>query len=111
MKSANNDEITTDNGLMNFIKNNIKDDVTDEDIQDYADYVDDTVRISSPIYRQCKQALIAIAAYVYQNNTDEEFAEFIDGYANNTYTFDQDQVINYNNMKYQFDQFLQKGVA
>ena len=109
--SANNDEITTDNGLMNFIKNNIKDDVTDEDIQDYADYVDDTVRISSPIYRQCKQALIAIAAYVYQNNTDEEFAEFIDGYANNTYTFDQDQVINYNNMKYQFDQFLQKGVA
>lgn len=109
--SANNDEITTDNGLMNFIKNNIKDDVTDEDIQDYADYVDDTVRISSPIYRQCKQALIAIAAYVYQNNTDEEFAEFIDGYANNTYTFDQDQVINYNNMKCQFDQFLQKGAA
>ena len=74
-------------------------DATSEDIEEYGEYVDSVVRISSPLYHQCHNALLAITAYVYKNNTDKEFAEWVDDYANNTYEFSNDQIVNYNNIK------------
>ena len=86
-------------------------DATSEDIEEYGEYVDSVVRISSPLYHQCHNALLAITAYVYQNNTDKEFAEWVDNYANNTYEFDQNQRVNYENMKTAFQEYLKTKAA
>lgn len=93
-----------------FVKKNGNSDATNEDIEEYKDYIDDTVRVSSPLYRRCYQALLALVSLVYKNETDKEFAEWIEDYANNTYEFSDDQIINLNNIKGAFDSYmLQKG--
>ena len=83
---------------MDLVKT-VNPDATSEDLEEYGEYVDSVVRISSPLYHQCHNALLAITAYVYQNNTDKEFAEWVDDYANTTYEFSNDQIVNYNNIK------------
>lgn len=106
-----NNIVSEDSNIENLVKNMTNIDVTDEDIQEYRDYIEDTVRVTSPLYHQCYNALLAITAYVYQNETDQEFADWIDDYANNTYEFSNDQTINYKNIKSAFDDYLKKEVA
>ena len=96
--------------IMDLVKT-VNPDATSEDLEEYGEYIDNVVRISSPVYHQCYNALLAMTAYVYKNNTDAEFAEFIDGYANENTSFDQNQVVNFNRIKQQFDVFLKKGIA
>lgn len=81
-------------------------------MEDYKDYIEDTVRMSSPLYHQAYPALLAMAAYVYSCDKDDEFNKFIDGYANNTYEFTTNQKVNYNQMKEAFQEWLKtKEVA
>lgn len=93
---------TEDLTPIEFIRQVEKSDVTEEDMEDYENYIEDTVRISSPIYQQCKLALLTMAAYVYDKEQDEEFADWIEKYANEVYTFSKDQKVNYNQMKAAF---------
>ena len=93
---------TEDLTPIEFIRQVEKSDVTEEDMEDYENYIEDTVRISSPIYQQCKLALLTMAAYVYDKEQDEEFADWIEKYANEVYTFSKDQKVNYNQMKTAF---------
>lgn len=102
-------EEAADNSL-ELVKS-VNPDVTSDDLEEYGEYINNVVRISSPVYHQCYNALLAMTAYVYKNNTDAEFAEFIDGYANENTSFDQNQAVNFNRMKQQFDVFLKKGIA
>lgn len=95
-----------------FVHSVIEADITDEDMEDYKDYIEDTVRMSSPLYHQAYPALLAMAAYVYSCDKDDEFNKFIDGYANNTYEFTTNQKVNYNQMKEAFQEWLKtKEVA
>lgn len=103
---------TTVNSEKDFVHSVIKTEITDEDIQDYKDYIEDTVRMSSPLYHQAYPALLAMAAYVYSCDKDDEFNKFISGYANNTYEFTTNQKDNYNQMKNAFQEWLKtKEVA
>lgn len=85
-----------------FVKKVTKLDVTNEDVKDYEDYIDDTVRISSPIYQQCRPALLAMAAYVFENDCDLHFEKWIGDYSNNTYEFSKNMEENYEAMKTAF---------
>lgn len=85
-----------------FVKKVTKLDVTNEDVKDYEDYIDDTVRISSPIYQQCRPALLAMAAYVFENDCDLQFEKWVDDYSNNTYEFSKNMEENYEAMKTAF---------
>ena len=93
---------------IDFVESATKLDVDENDIQAYKEYIDDTVRISSPLYHQCYKALLAITAYVYANDTDQEFADWIGNYANNTYEFNQNQLINFNIIKNAFDTYMKE---
>lgn len=105
----NNTTIDTEK---DFVHSVIKADVTDEDMEDYKDYIEDTVRMSSPLYHQAYPALLAMAAYVYSCDKDDEFNKFISGYADNTYEFTTDQNVNYKQMKNAFQEWLKtKEVA
>lgn len=110
-KEENNEVESNDSDELSditFVENTTKLSVDESDIQEYKDYIDDTVRISSPLYHQCYQALLAITAYVYHNDTDQEFADWIDDYANNTYEFSNDQTVNYKNIKSAFDNYMKE---
>lgn len=106
------EDSTTVASEKDFVHSVIEADITDEDMEDYKDYIEDTVRMSSPLYHQAYPALLAMAAYVYSCDKDDEFNKFIDGYANNTYEFTTDQNVNYSNMKNAFQEWLKtKEVA
>lgn len=118
-ESTNHDEVYTDTSNeeteeltpIEFVRQVVKSDVTEEDMEDYENYIEDTVRISSPIYQQCKVALLTMAAYVYDKEQDEEFSDWIEKYANEAYSFSKDQKVNYAMMKHNFDNFVQKAIA
>ena len=106
------EDSTTVASEKDFVHSVIEADITDDDMQDYKDYIEDTVRMSSPLYHQAYPALLAMAAYVYSCDKDDEFNKFISGYANNTYEFTTDQNVNYSNMKNAFQEWLKtKEVA
>ena len=103
-----NTQDNTEEGALSFVQKNVNPNVMEEDIDEYKRYVDDTVRISSPLYHKCYNALLALTAYVYEKDLDQEFANWVDDYANNTYEFSNDQVVNYNNIKSDFDNYMKK---
>ena len=119
-KFLSENEINVENNITEENETNIDDknsetdmvhminpDATAEDIEEYKEYIEDTVRVSSPLYRQCYNALLAIAAYVYKNETDKQFANFVDNYANNTYMFNtKNQIKNFNTIKSAFDNYM-----
>lgn len=80
---------------LNFIRENVKSDADEEDIKDYDEYLDNIVRVSSPIYQKCKIALLALTAYVYTHEQDEEFAEWLEKYQNEKTDFSDNQAENY----------------
>ena len=115
-KTENNEVTVTtnDNEMTNieFVHNVVNANITDDDMQDYKDYIEDTVRMSSPLYHQAYPALLAMAAYVYSCDKDNEFNKFISGYADNTCEFTTDQNVNYNQIKDAFQEWLKiKEVA
>lgn len=109
-KQESVDEVVKTDDTMDLVKS-VNPNATNEDLEEYGEYVDSVVRISSPLYHQCHNALLAITAYVYQNNTDKEFAEWVDDYANNTYEFDPSQKVNFENMKAAFKEYLKTKAA
>lgn len=106
------EDSTTVASEKDFVHSVIEADITDDDMQDYKDYIEDTVRMSSPLYHQAYPALLAMAAYVYSCDKDDEFNKFISGYADNTCEFTTDQNVNYNQIKDAFQEWLKiKEVA
>lgn len=106
------EDSTTVASEKDFVHSVIEADITDDDMQDYKDYIEDTVRMSSPLYHQAYPALLAMAAYVYSCDKDDEFNKFISGYADNTYEFTTDQNVNYSQIKDAFQEWLKiKEVA
>lgn len=97
--------------VLDFINATAHVNVNGDDVMEYMDYIDNIVRVSSPVYHQCYNALLALTAYVYKNDQDQEFADFMADYADNTYYFGDNQVANYNQMKSQFNQYLKRMEA
>ena len=105
-KTENNEvTVATDDNEMTdieFVHNTVNANITDDDIQDYKDYIEDTVRMSSPLYHQAYQALLAMVAYVFENDCDLHFEKWIGDYSNNTYEFSKNMEENYEAMKTAF---------
>ena len=105
-KTENNEvAVATDDNEMTdieFVHNIVNANITDNDMQDYKDYIEDTVRMSSPLYHQAYLALLAMAAYVFENDCDLQFEKWVDDYSNNTYEFSKNMEENYETMKTAF---------
>ena len=98
--------IESENTLLGFVKENVDKDVTEEEISDYEQDLDDIVRISSPIYQKCKMALIAMMAYVYRNQRDVEFTKWMENYQNEKTDFSPSQKTNYIYIKNDFNKYM-----
>lgn len=93
------------------IVQSVKPDATSEDIEEYKEYIDNTVRMSAPIYHKCYPALLAMVAYVYSKDEDQSFDDWIGQYADTVYEFNDDQTVNYNMLKTDFDNYMKEVAA
>lgn len=99
-----------DDEILSFVKENISSELTTEDVELYADCVEDCfdkyeISITSPLYKNCYVALIALMTYAANKDKDEEFEEWIQNYKDRT-NFSPSQKINYTYMKRSFDDYL-----
>ena len=106
---ANGEDINAGDTIstIDFIKENVTENVNEEDIEFYKDMVDDCVKVDSPVYVSCKTALIALMAYACQNETDEKFEKWIEQYKYQT-NFSRSQKVNYMYMKNNFDKMCRE---
>ena len=97
----------TEESVLSFVQENANPNATDEDISLYTDMVEDCVKITDPVYKECGIALVALMAYACMKEQDEEFEKWIQKYKNQT-NFSPSQKVNYTYMKSSFDNFVQK---
>lgn len=102
-KSENRDLENVEKSILSFVKENVDEDITDEDVTLYSDMVDDCVKIDSDVYKSCQMALIAVIAYACQNDKDQDFEEWIKNY--NPRNFSSNQKTNFLYMKRDFDNY------
>ena len=94
---------------LSFVQENANPDATEEDIEFYRDMVEDCVKITDPVYKQCKTALVALMAYACKNEKDMDFEQWIQKYQKNSSGFSNDQKRNYTYMRNSFDSFLKRS--
>ena len=94
--------------VLQFVKDNVAEDIANEDISAYQDFVGVYIDINSSLYKQCEAALMALTAYAYRTDKDEELATWIEQYQKNSTdkTHSPSQKINYTYMKRDFDNYL-----
>lgn len=89
-----------------FIKENVKENVDDVDMEIYAGMLDDCVKIDSPIHKKENMpSLLAMIAYGVEKNKDESLCNWLTEYAKNATGFIAMQKQNYLHMLSSF----QKG--
>lgn len=97
---------------LTFCKQVVSGDIDEEDVGLYSDMVDDCVKIDSPIYRGCKNALIGLMGFAMRQDKDKEFEDWIRDYQNGKSNFSSSQQVNYAYMKNDFNNYLlQKGAV
>ena len=97
---------TGSSDILDFVRKTVADDIEVEDIEEYQEFVDAYVRIDSTLYQNCATVLIALTAYAYRIDKDEEFAEWLGRYQKNKREFAPSQIVNYKYMKRDLDNFL-----
>lgn len=98
--------------ILDFIKENVKADATEEDVDFYFDMLDDlTIEVDNNtklLDKHNKPSLIALVGYVCENEYDDVFNEWIKQWfsTNNSYILNQKN--NFLHMKQDFDCYLRK---
>lgn len=92
---------------LEFIQNNVSKDVSNEDIEEYQDFMDSYVNIDSELYKQCSMALIALTAYAYKCDRDVELGKWIENCQSRKWqNLSPSQEVNFKYMKRSFDNFV-----
>lgn len=92
---------------LKFIQNNVSKDVSNEDIEEYQDFMDSYVNIDSELYKQCSMALMALTAYAYKCDRDVELGKWIENCQSRKWqNFSPSQEVNFKYMKRSFDNFV-----
>ena len=102
-ENEKNDENDT---VLAFCKENVSTDIEEEDVELYEAMLDDCVRIDTPIYNMCRNALIGLIGFSVRENKDEEFEDWIKDYQNGKSNFSPSQKINFAYMKNDFNNYL-----
>lgn len=92
---------------LEFIQNNVSKDVSNEDIEEYQDFMDSYVNIDSELYKQCSMALMALTAYAYKCDRDVELGKWIENCQSRKWqNLSPSQEVNFKYMKRSFDNFI-----
>ena len=96
---------------MNFIKENITNDVIESDIKFYDDLIQESIKITSELYKSCQPALIALTSYACVEDKHVEFDEWLRKYVEKDMKFSPSQKVNYTYLKRDFEKYLEREVA
>lgn len=92
---------------LEFIQNNVSKDVSNEDVEEYQDFMDSYVNIDSELYKQCSIALMALTAYAYKCDRDVELGKWIENCQSRKWqNLSPSQEVNFKYMKRSFDNFV-----
>lgn len=110
-ENNNTDESDTksceSDSTLEFIQNNVSKDVSNEDIEEYQDFMDSYVNIDSELYKQCSIALMALTAYAYKCDRDVELGKWIENCQSRKWqNLSPSQEVNFKYMKRSFDNFV-----
>lgn len=110
-ENNNTDESDTksceSDSTLKFIQNNVSKDVSNEDIEEYQDFIDSYVNIDSELYKQCSMALMALTAYAYKCDRDVELGKWIENCQSRKWqNLSPSQEVNFKYMKRSFDNFV-----
>lgn len=110
-ENNNTDESDTksceSDSTLKFIQNNVSKDVSNEDIEEYQDFMDSYVNIDSELYKQCSMALMALTAYAYKCDRDVELRKWIENCQSRKWqNLSPSQEVNFKYMKRSFDNFI-----
>lgn len=89
---------------LTFVQTMINDDATEDDIEEYNDYLDTVLPMDCNIAKNCHQALLAIVAYAYLRDEDDQLSDWLAKYRliTENSTFSKNQKENYNMMMHEF---------
>lgn len=104
-ETENDNTELSDDTILNFVKENYKQDANEDDISFYSDLVDDCVKIDEPVYKECHAALITLMAYACSQDKDQDFEKWIDNYKTKS-DFSPSQKTNFTYMKRSFDNYI-----
>lgn len=107
----NNGEIDSNYAILNFIKEDITNDVIESDIKFYDDLVQESIKITSELYKSCQPALIALTSYACVEDKHVEFDEWLRKYVEKDMKFSPSQKVNYTYLKRDFEKYLEREVA
>ena len=94
--------------LCEFVKDNVSEDILDDDVEFYRESLDDYIQCDSRLYDIGRYAVIALLAYAYKCDKDNEFMEWADKYCNQRIECSTSQRVNYIYMKREFDKYLKE---
>ena len=104
------DNASSDQNALEFIKENVKEDVIDEDIELYKIQLDDwTVEVdnsSKLLEPENMNSLLAVVAYSFETNIDLEIPEWMVSFFDRNSTYIKDQKENYTYMVNDIGEFL-----
>lgn len=89
---------------LEFVQKAVLPDATDDDIEEYNDYLDGILPMDSNLAVHCRQALLAIAAYAYSQDRDVELSDWLTRYnlVSENAAFSRNQMENYRDMMKSF---------
>ena len=89
---------------LEFVQKAVLPDATDDDIEEYNDYLDGVLPMDSNLAVHCRQALLAIAAYAYSQDRDVELSDWLTRYnlVSENAAFSRNQMENYRDMMKSF---------
>lgn len=101
--------ISQDNDVLKFAQENVRENIDEEDITLYEDFLSDFIKDESPIYSAGKETIIALMAYATDNDKDNEFSEWLDKKNKENNTYDNDYKKNYEILKADFDTYCENA--
>ena len=91
---------------LDFVQTEVDASVEMEDVEMYNNCLDDYVKVDSSINSVGKTVLVALLAYAFKMEKDNEFSDWIDKIGNDNRTYSPNDRINYTYLKREFDKYL-----
>ena len=92
--------------VLDFVRKELGNNKTEEDVEFYKDLVEDTVRVGSTLYNLGLAALITICAYACDKDKDREFEQWAAEREKAVMPVEKTDEENYTYLKNDFDKFL-----
>ena len=110
--SQNDSLLDKKESILEFIKENVKSDAIEDDINFYRDILEDYIKITSPLMAEENlPSMLALVAFGCENDLDKEVEEWLPKYESQNTKYIGNQKDNFDVMRNSFMKYIKKCVA